>query len=66
MDFKQHVNEPTHNLGHTLDLVISYGLSIDVSSVVDLALSDHHCVLFNAFYCTPPTSIEKVVKKRFS
>lgn len=32
MNFKQHVNEPTHNLGHTLDLVISYGLEINVFS----------------------------------
>lgn len=46
MDFNQHVNEPTHNLGHTLDLVISYGLNINVSLVVDLALSDHQYVFF--------------------
>lgn len=62
MDFNQHVNEPTHNLGHTLNLVISYGLNINVSSVVDLALSDHHCVFFNIFYCTPPTATQQVVK----
>ncbi len=61
MDFKQHVNEPSHNLSRTLDLVISYRLNINVSSAVDLALSDHHCVFFIVFYCTLPTSM--VVKK---
>lgn len=41
MDFKQHVTEPTHNRGHTLDLVITHGLSTCVSSIIDLAVSDH-------------------------
>lgn len=41
MDFTQHVAQPTHNRGHVLDLVITYGLSTGVSSVVDLAVSDH-------------------------
>ncbi|KAL7378551.1 hypothetical protein ABVT39_015497 [Epinephelus coioides] len=40
-DFKQHITQPTHSRGHTLDLVITYGLSVGVSSVVDLAVSDH-------------------------
>ena len=44
LDFKQHVAQPTHSRGHTLDLVITFGLSVDVSSVVDLAVSDHYCV----------------------
>lgn len=47
MDFTQHVTQPTHNRGHTLDLVITHGLSTSVSSVVDLAVSDHYCVFFN-------------------
>lgn len=29
MDFKQHVNTPTHKHGHTIDLVVSYGLNIN-------------------------------------
>ncbi|XP_070404856.1 uncharacterized protein [Nothobranchius furzeri] len=29
---------PTHNRGHTMDMVITYGLPTDVSSVVDLAV----------------------------
>ena len=39
--------QPTHNRGHTLDLVITHGLSIGVSSVADLAVSDHYCVFSN-------------------
>ena len=27
MDFTQHITEPTHNRGHTLDLVIIEGLT---------------------------------------
>ncbi len=46
MGFTQHVMQPTHNRGHTLDLVISHGLSTSVSSV-DLAVSDHYFVFFN-------------------
>ncbi|KAK0145181.1 hypothetical protein N1851_015913 [Merluccius polli] len=48
MDFTQHVNGPTHNRSHTLDLVITHGLRIDVSSVIDLAISDHYCIFFSA------------------
>uniref|UniRef100_A0A3P8P5K8 Reverse transcriptase domain-containing protein n=1 Tax=Astatotilapia calliptera TaxID=8154 RepID=A0A3P8P5K8_ASTCA len=47
LDFIQHVTQPSHNRGHTLDLVITHGLSTSVSSVVDLAVSDHYCVFFN-------------------
>lgn len=46
-DFKQHVTQPTQNRGHTLDLVITHGLSSGMSSVVDLAISHHYCVFFN-------------------
>lgn len=45
MDFIQHITQPTHNRGHTLDLVITHGLS--ASAVVDLAVSDHYCVFFD-------------------
>ena len=37
----QHVNQPTHNKGHTLDLLISKGLDISNLSVSDVGLSDH-------------------------
>jgi hypothetical protein len=44
MDLIQHVTGPTHNRSHNLDVVITKGLSTDISSIVDVALSDHHFV----------------------
>lgn len=46
-DLIQHVSEPTHNKGHTLDLVISKGLNITVPCVMDVAISDHCCIFFD-------------------
>lgn len=46
MDFIQHVNGLTHNRCHTLDLIITHALRIDVSSVIDLAISNHNCICF--------------------
>jgi len=40
----QHVTEPTHLRGHTLDLVISKGVDISFVLVIDLALSDNFCI----------------------
>ena len=48
MDFTQQITEPTHNRGQTLDLVITKGLTTVISSVCDLALSDHFCIFFEA------------------
>ena len=64
MAFEQHVKIPTHKHGHTLDLIISYGLNINISSVIDLALSDHHCVFFNSSDHSLPNITERLVKKR--
>ena len=47
LDFEQHVMQPTHNRGHTLDLAITHGLSIGVSSVANLAVSNRYCVFFH-------------------
>lgn len=44
--FTQHVYGPTHNRGHTLDLVFSKGLNAQISSVRDVALSDHYFIEF--------------------
>ena len=43
----QHVKEPTHFRGHILDLVISKCVDISSVGVIDLALSDHFCILFD-------------------
>ena len=49
LDFIQLVVEPTHNCGHTLDLVVSRGLDIYIDEIVDCGLSDHYSyhVFFN-------------------
>ena len=60
MDFKQHITQPTHNRGHTLDLVITYGLSTGVSSVVDLGVSDHYGV-----FLIQQEALVRTVRKRY-
>lgn len=43
----QSVSGPTHEKGHTLDLVLSFSLSVCVSEICDMRISDHFPVLFN-------------------
>ena len=51
-DLTHHVTGPTHNKGHTLDLIITKGLNISkvavTDAVTDVALSDHFCVFFES------------------
>ena len=65
MDFTQHITEPTHNRGHTLDLVITKGLTTVISSICDLALSDHFCIFFTALVPKVRNSAECFIKKRY-
>lgn len=37
----QSVQEPTHEKGHILDLVLSYGLDIQITEIGHTLLSDH-------------------------
>ncbi|KAL7401198.1 hypothetical protein ABVT39_024753 [Epinephelus coioides] len=60
-----HITQPTHNRGHTLDLVITYGLFTGVSSVVDLAVSDHYCVYFNITSFSHKEAPVRTVRKRY-
>ncbi len=46
-DQSQHVHGPTHDCGHTLDLLISRGLNISSIVIKDVALSDHFCIFFD-------------------
>ncbi|XP_061587576.1 uncharacterized protein LOC133452342 [Cololabis saira] len=64
LDFKQHVTQPTHSRGRTLDLVITYGLSLGACSVVDLAVSDHFCVFFNITSFNQREAPVRTVRKR--
>ena len=46
------VSGPTHEHGHTLDLVLSYGLSVSDLEIRSNAISDHLPILFEvAFTC---------------
>lgn len=51
-DLFQHVNEPTHCQGHTLDLVIIKGVSLSITAVKAWAISDHFCVFFDFIFIT--------------
>ncbi len=43
----QSVTGPTHKLGHTLDLVLSYGLTVCDFEIMETVFSDHKSVVFN-------------------
>ncbi len=43
----QHINEPTHKLGNTLDLIITRRTSILLKHKVDFQISDHNNILFH-------------------
>lgn len=43
----QHVRGPTHEAGHTLDLVITRNVEISRLDVRDERISDHYTVYFN-------------------
>ncbi|XP_073804016.1 uncharacterized protein isoform X1 [Danio rerio] len=63
-DLTQHVQGPTHNRGHTLDLLITKGLHISSTVVKDVALSDHFCIFFDILI-TPAIKDRSVsVRKR--
>ncbi len=51
-DLAQLVNVPTHMHGHTLDLVLSHGLSVRDFAIDDHAISDHKPITFRV-----PTNI---------
>ena len=63
----QHVEEPTHIFGHTLDLVITR-LSDDVvrdSPRVDSYISDHGVVLFKLNSVKPSLSVKTVSYRKY-
>jgi len=57
-DLVQFVNTPTHIQGHTLDLVLSHGLTVSDLVIEDHVFSDHKPIVFRvptAFHITRPT-----------
>lgn len=61
-NFLQHVKGPSHNRGHTLDLVFTLGMTFS-SLKLDDFISDHKCILFDAFL-HPTFSTQKRTVKR--
>ena len=59
------VTRPTHNRGNNLEPVNTKGLSIDISSIVDVALSDHHCVVCTTMLPIAQGNTERIIKKRY-
>uniref|UniRef100_A0AAQ6IB00 Reverse transcriptase domain-containing protein n=1 Tax=Anabas testudineus TaxID=64144 RepID=A0AAQ6IB00_ANATE len=58
----QHVKGPTHNQGHTLDLIFTLGLTLNSIELKD-SISDHKCVLFDT--CLHPITVpQKSTVKR--
>ena len=65
INFTQHVTQPTHNRGHTLNLLITHGLSVNISSVIHVGLSDHFCVFFNVCDRIQQEIPQQTVRKRY-
>ena len=65
--FQQHIHEPTHRSGHTLDLLISRAsddLIVDVNIVRELP-SDHAAVVSSFSVQRPPPTKKKVTFRKF-
>ena len=60
----QHVNFPTHNRGHILDLVCSTGLNLHHLSGSDLFLSDHLAITMTINIPTPPPKQKRKINFR--
>ena len=66
MNFVQHVNEPTHVNGHTLDLVMSASyehLGVNIVNIDRSVTSDHWATLFRAS-CSKPPCVKKSLTVR--
>ena len=58
------VSGPTHEKGHTLDLVLSYGVSVSVNEICAMSFSDHSLILFSV--SVPCSGSTPSVSKRVS
>lgn len=57
------VSKPTHIKGHTLDLVLSYGLDICIMDISNAGISDHFPVMFNVEICNVELNCEDSLYK---
>ena len=67
MQLVQHVKEPTHISGHTLDLVITRKTEASFISDlhVDAKISDHYSVLFKAGIQKPPPIRKEITFRKY-
>lgn len=56
----QFVSGPTHQRGHTQDLVLGYGLSVSIDEICQLPKFDHFGIVFNVLLPNPRTSETKL------
>ncbi|KAL7388227.1 hypothetical protein ABVT39_009504 [Epinephelus coioides] len=64
LNLTQHVNFPTHNHGHTLDLVCSTGLTIQQVSSINLHISDHLAIILDTHLPTPLPKDKRIISFR--
>ena len=60
----QHVIGPTHNKGHTLDLVISNTNPIHSLNVQNIGVSDHSMISLELSFPTPPSQNKREIQFR--
>lgn len=58
-NFIQHVFGHTHNKGHMLDLVFSYGVNINNVCIEDVLISDHNCIFFDLMCDEDPLTAKR-------
>ncbi|KAK7918616.1 hypothetical protein WMY93_009900 [Mugilogobius chulae] len=63
-NLRQWIRGPTHEKGHTLDLVLSLGLDICVEEICDLHISDHLPILFSIDLPGPVVKRDMAVRAR--
>uniref|UniRef100_A0A3B3DJ46 Reverse transcriptase domain-containing protein n=1 Tax=Oryzias melastigma TaxID=30732 RepID=A0A3B3DJ46_ORYME len=59
----QWVSGPTHEHGHTLDLVFTHGLSILNLDICDSVFSDHLPILFDVEFSRPTLKVDAPVRR---
>ena len=64
-NLKQHVNIPTHNQGHTLDLIITPA-TYQGSLVVGPYISDHRFITLETLHIKPKPKLEKRTLQKFT
>ncbi len=61
LNIVQSVSSPTHNGGHTLDLVLTRGFSVHICEIFDTGISDHYPVVFEPVISYDQTILSRPV-----